>query len=96
MLTVERSRSRSYFLFNMVESVQLKLDTDAYKQTSYKVEEVARSCLVLVVHYCFLCLRSENRQLVCKWKDKHTLVVLRKRKYDTGATVLMEPDINRI
>ena len=51
----------------MVESVRLKLCIDTHKQTIHKVEQVARSCLLLAVHCCFLCLKSENRQHVCTW-----------------------------
>ena len=77
----------------MVVSVWLKLDIDVYKQTVHKVEQVACSCLVLVMHYCFLCLKSENHQHVCKMEGSTKSSYF---KYDAGATVLMESEINRI
>ena len=70
----------------MVESMRLKLDTDTYRQTVHKVEQAEGSCLVLVVHYCFICLKSLNRQHVCKMEGlAHTSYF----KYDAGATVLI-------
>ena len=77
----------------MVESMWLNLDIDAYKQTIHEIEQVAHSCLVLVVHYCFLCLKSENSQHACKMERwTHSSYF----KYDAGATVRMEPEIYRI
>ena len=32
--------------------------------------KVARSCLVLVVQYCFMCLKSENHKHVCKMEGR--------------------------